>query len=171
MWTNKFRLTYCSILTSISILYSQEVKIDNLSFDKSGQIKWTTINEKANAKFDVEEWRWAKWVIIGQINGTGNGNYSCSFLADTTCRIYQVRITSGQYHSASINYPNPIKIDISGSCSKQVIRFHHMTKFEVWDKYENKILSGCDSILIFSDFKKGNYHLNVGDKLTQFFKN
>lgn len=170
MRTNKFILTYFLALTSISFLHSQDMKIDSLSFDKSGQIKWVTVNEKAETKFEIEEFIWKKWMTIGQINGKGIGNNSYSFFADTACGIYQVRIKTGKYNSKAIDYPNPIKIKVTGGCTKPYVYFSHKSKFEVWDWNGKKLLSGCDSIINIKEFKKGNYFLNCGDKLTEFNK-
>jgi hypothetical protein len=170
MRTNKFILTYCLLLTSISSFYSQDIKIDSLSFDKSGQIKWMALNEKADTKFDIEEFRWNKWEILGQVDGKGSGNNSYSFLADTTCGIYTIRIKVGTYNSKAVNYPHPVKINVTGGCTKPYVKFGHKTKFEVWDQYGKKIISGCDSIINIKDLKKGNYFLNCGNKLTEFNK-
>lgn len=170
MISSKYILSFVFILLETSFLLGQEITIDRISFDKSGQIKWEVLNEKVNTKFDIEEFRWNNWVSLGQVSGKGTGNNSYSFLADTTCGVYTVRIKTNAYTSKTVNYPNPAKINVTGGCTKSFVRFGHKTKFEVWDQYGKKILSGCDSIINIKDLKKGNYFLNCGDKLTEFNK-
>jgi hypothetical protein len=168
MRTNKFILTYFLAMTSFSILYSQDLKIDSLSFDKSGQIKWVTRNEKADTKFEVQERIWNRWITLAKIPGKGAGSYSYSFTADTSCGIYWVRINSGKFKSDSINYINPKKAKYSGGVAVDKIRLKQRIKFEVYDQYGKLLQSGCDSILNIKGYKKGMYYLNCGDKFTEF---
>ncbi len=154
----------------VSSFYCQDIKFDSITVDKSGQIKWLTLNEKVNMNFDIEEFHWNKWETIGKVSGQGNGSFSYSFLADTACGLYQVRVSFGQYHSKTINYPNPVKINVISGCSKPIVKFGRKTKFEVYDQYGKKIAAGCDSVFDIKNLKKGQYFLNAGDKLTEFIK-
>lgn len=152
-------------------LHGQELTIDNLTIQKSGQISWTTTNELEKTIFIIQEFRWNKWMTISEVNGKGFGNNSYSYLADTTCGIYQVRICSGKYCSSNAVYPDPMSIElISATREVSVLKFNAKTKFEVYNAKGKKILFGCDAKIDITKLIKGTYYLNYGNKTIELVR-
>lgn len=162
------------IFITCSVRGQTEVQIQNLIIDKSGQISWTTTNEKSNTQFEIEEWRWNKWLLLGQLNGKGAGNNLYSFLADTSCGLYQIRVTAKDtvaHHTPTINSPvqKEVKLLTSKvSKDKPFLRFDKKTKYEIYDQYGNKLLFGCDSQVDTSTFQVGLYFIEYGNKVEEF---
>jgi hypothetical protein len=146
-----------------------QLSINNVSLQKSGLIEWSTTNEKTDTKFVIEELRWKKWLTITEIDGKGAGNNFYSFLADTTCGIYTIKIRSGENFSSMVTYPSPIIITYKGGF-KRPIKFNHKTKFEVYDILGDIIMQGCDIVIDTKNLKRGDYFLNYGNVFATFLK-
>ena len=151
------------------------IKIKNLTVDSGGQLKWTTTNEKPNTKFEIQEYQWNKWDSIGQVNGKGIGDNSYSFLADTSCGLYQIRVCAvenGQknvkYNSKTIKYPIQKDVKLLGCGINQ--RFSTKSRFEVYDSKGNKVLHGCSNIIIMENLPRGVYTMNYGHYTSKFIK-
>ena len=152
---------------------NQNINIQNVKIGKSGQIKWTTTNEKANTKFSIEEFRWNKWEVIGRLNGKGIGDNSYTFLADTSCGLYQIRICATEleknnYYSKTIPYPIQKEVKMVGCGINQ--NFSTKTRFEICDSTGKILLSGCSNVIEMKTLSRGVYYMYYANSIAEFIK-
>ncbi len=160
-------------------------EVVSMSADKDGNIKWTTKSETGKLAFAVEQFRWNKWVKVGEVDGVGtptSNEYSFKVVPHSGKNQVRVRQTdySGQprlskpteYMSEvpEIEYaPMKASKDITffqkGKSDKQI-----ETMYEIYDQYGNIVKKGFGSKLDVSNLPKGGYFLNFDNKMGEFVK-
>jgi len=170
-----FSFIICFLFCNYTI--GQGIKMLNFKIDLDGKMTWQTENEKANANFEIKEFRWNKYLLIGEIKGKGPGNNSYSFLADTSCSLYHVRLTvvdsiPRDSEKVSYNLPKEIKITSNLSITKKtpIITLSARSKYEVYDQYGNELLKGCDNSINTKKLLKGLYYVCFGNNIIEIIK-
>ena len=130
-------------------------------------LKWTTTNEQGKMTFIIEQYRWNKWIKVGERIGTGiniENTYSCPVTAIAGLNKFRVKqvdysgkpcispeaaIESGKKEVRMIHDP-----------SQGLIKFSDSTFYEVFDEYENMVKKGFSCSLDMTDLEKGKYWIN-----------
>lgn len=148
----------------------------------SGMLNWTTTNEQGKLPYIIEQYRWNKWVKIGEVQGKGTpGSNSYEFLVaphsgENTVRVVQIDHSGAKRTSKEVKFTsniaavekNPVKV-------KDVINFTSggkavETKYEIFDAYGNIVKKGVGSSVPCSNLLKGAYYINFDNKTEKFFK-
>ncbi len=85
-------------------------KTEKISFGKDGVLNWNTSNETGKLDYIVEQFRWNKWVKVGEVTGKGTpGNHSYSFKitphsGENKARVKQVDVSGKPRYSKPANY-------------------------------------------------------------------
>ena len=150
-----------------------------IKIDSSGNLIWKTKNENGKMPFIIEQFRWNKWVKIGEVDGKGGedeNEYSFKITAAHSGE-NQFRIKQVDY-SSQPNYTKPIKglmcipeVTIVPRClppEERCIEFTSETMYELYDTYGNIIKKGIGKTIDCSSLKKGVYSLNYDNKTTEF---
>lgn len=53
------------------LLPKSSFRCTSISADKTGVIKWSTTDEAGSLDFIIEQYRWNRWVEVGQVKGKG----------------------------------------------------------------------------------------------------
>lgn len=149
----------------------------------SGKLSWSTTNEQGKLPFIIEQYRWNKWVQVGEVLGKGTpGANEYEFQVtphsgENTIRVVQIDHSGTKRTSKEVKFKstippvekNPVKV-------KDVINFTANgsaveTKYEVYDAYGNIVKKGVGSSVPCSNLLKGAYYINFDNKTEQFFKN
>jgi hypothetical protein len=125
----------------------------------------------------VQQYKWNKWVTIGQVNGIGTPSQN-----DYN---YLVPLTSGnnKFRVMQKNYEGKIKKSISveliselpkltfiyNKRTKEVV-FSSETQFEVHNEYGKIVKRGFSSTVDVSNLKKGNYYLSFDNCTDEFMR-
>lgn len=150
-------------------LKGQSVKINDVTISSTGQINWTTTNEKVGTEFEIMELKFGKWDSIGNIHGKGIGSNQYSFQTDTSCAIYEFKIkaTDIKEHYSKVLKKTIIVIEQKGD----FLYFSSKAPYVIFDEFGNKKLEGFCAISVdISSLKHGSYYLNVGPLMTLFKK-
>ncbi|MGL4597896.1 MAG: hypothetical protein ACRCYO_10215 [Bacteroidia bacterium] len=141
-------------------------------------LKWSTKNEQGKLTYIIEQYRWNKWVKIGEVDGTGlvgPNNYS-----------FKVTPHSGenQFRVKQVDYTGQPRISKVVKCTSSVpeIKFYPVkpdkeitfeggeTMYEIYDQYGNIVKKGFGSKIDVSGLARGGYFLNYDNKTGEFFK-
>jgi hypothetical protein len=138
-----------------------------ISIDSVGMLKWKTKNEISKFSFTVEQYRWNKWVKVGEVNGKGGyGENEYSF---------QTIPISGEnkFRVKQFNYGRPPKIsDTAVFISKLPtvklksviiqgkIEFDVETRYEIYDDKGNIVKVGSGKTVDCTKLHAGDYFLN-----------
>jgi hypothetical protein len=145
----------------------------------SEMLKWTTSGEQGKLTFVVEQYRWNKWVKVGEVDGIGtpgSNNYS-----------FKVVTHSGenQFRVKQVDYSGQARTSPIAKCTstKPVMKFYPIkakdkitfeggeTLWEIYDQYGNIVKKGFGSSIDVSGLAKGGYFLNYDNTTgAEFFK-
>ena len=149
----------------------------NINIEPNGILKWSTKGETGKLPFVIEQFRWNKWVNIGEVDGQGTpgeNNYSFKIKAhsgENQLRVKQVDYTGKPRYSPAAKFKStlpevtfsPIKV------AKEII-FTGETMFEIYDHYGNIVKKGFAPKIDVSNLSKGIYYINYDSKMDQFVK-
>ncbi|HSH65244.1 MAG TPA: hypothetical protein VLB84_05460 [Bacteroidia bacterium] len=151
-------------------------EIINLTLDKSGLLNWSTKNETGSLPYVIEQFRWNKWIPVGEVQGSGSysvNNYSFQTTAhsgENKFRLKQkgygaVKLSNNVTFTSDIKQPTfEVKKDNSA------ILFSDETMYEVYDSYGNIVKRGYANSLDISNLEKGSYYLCFDNVLADFKK-
>ena len=154
-----------------------------ISCTPDGSLTWTTTGESGKLAFTIEQYRWNKWVAIGEVDGVGtNGSNKYTFKVSPHSGLNKVRVVQTDhtgkkrpspetsFTNESIKEPQifPVKV-------KDVIKFTAdgssvETKYEIYDAYGNIVKKGVGTEVDCTNLKKGAYYINYDNKNEKFVK-
>jgi hypothetical protein len=140
-------------------------------------LEWITENETGSLPFIVQQYKWNKWIDIGQVQGTGKvavSNYA--FHVDFTSNMNKFRVIQvdqdGKLKKSTtveIESTKP-KLTYTYTKSKQEILFSNETGFEVHNKYGDLVLKGYSSSVDVSSLVKDEYWISFDSTTESFSK-
>lgn len=139
-----------------------------ISFSKDGILEWTTDSESGKLDYIVEQFRWNKWVKVGEVSGKGvPGTHNYSFKitphsGENKARVKQVDYTGKPRYSKPATFTSSVtEISIDGDKFKNTIEFQGgETMFELYDQYGTIVKRGFGKSVDISKFDKGTYYLS-----------
>ncbi len=152
-------------------------EVVNINLDRNGILNWSTKNEMGSLPFIIEQYRWHKWVEVGEVTGKGNmdkNSYSFKVLmhsGENKFRVKQVGYGDISKKSSSITITSSVS-EPSYMLSKDTksIMFSSETLYEVYDAYGKVLKRGYGKNLNVSNLEKGNYYLCYDNIITEFKK-
>jgi len=149
-----------------------------MTADKDGTIKWTTTGEQGQLPFIIEQFRWNKWVKVGEVDGKGTpGTNDYSFKITPHFGENQVRIKQVDYTSQP-RYSKPIKFmsdapEITVPTLKVAAELMFdggETMYEIYDKFGNIVKKGYGAKVDVKSLAPDVYYLNYDNKTIEFIK-
>ncbi len=142
-----------------------------------GLFKWSTKEETGSLPFVIEQYKWNKWVQIGEVQGVGtpdNHEYSFKVAMHSGENKYRVKQKGSNYTVRTskeitgvshLNRPSfAIPIDYSS------IDFSAETSYEVYDIYGQIVKKGFGKQINIDNLKTGDYYLCYDNEVTEFKK-
>ncbi|MFM6934147.1 MAG: T9SS type A sorting domain-containing protein [Flavobacteriales bacterium] len=153
-----------------------------ITADKSGLIHWTTTEESGSLDFIVEQFRWNRWVEVGQVKGKGTKQAnSYQFQITPHSGKNQVRVSqvdnSGSKRSSGITYfqsglsspkisPTKVRDNLYFKAGGNEVK----SKYEVYDAYGNLLKVGFASMVDCRNLVSGVYFINFDNQTEKFIK-
>lgn len=148
-------------------------KIISLEANKEGTIFWTAMNEGDTKLFLIEQFRWGKWIKIGQVNtnfGESNKEHHYSIQIITHSGKNRIRVVQGNiqgvYKDIEFNSNIP-KVKFTLDKEKKEILFTSETLFEIINTSGTVVKRGLSNLISCDDLPKGNYTLNYDNSTTK----
>jgi hypothetical protein len=151
-------------------------EVTNITIDKSGLLNWSTKNEMGSLPFIIEQFRWNKWIPVGEVKGGGQvdgNNYSFQTTphsGENKFRVKQVGYGGVAKTSVNVSFissSNQPNYTLSKGSS---IEFTAPTMYEVFDAYGNIIKRGFGTQLDINNLTKGDYYLCYDNIMADFKK-
>ncbi|WP_066756338.1 T9SS type A sorting domain-containing protein [Crocinitomix algicola] len=171
------------VLNKEVLLPKSTFDIESISCTPDGALSWTTTGESGKLPFVVEQYRWNKWVAVGEVDGVGEaGTNAYTFnvtphSGENKVRVTQTDNTGQKRPSESVTFENTTLdvIEVSPKMVKSSIKFTSNnkpveTKYEIYDAYGNIVKKGVGSEVDCSNLKKGAYYINFDNKNEKFIK-
>lgn len=152
-------------------------EVININIDKSGLLSWATKNEMGSLPYIVEQYRWNKWIPVGEVKGGGSmetNNYSfqtTSHSGENKYRVKQVGYGGVSKSSNNVTYVSAqSQPTYTMNKSGNEIEFSTETMYEVFDAYGNVIKRGYGNKLDIVNLAKGAYYLCYDNIMSDFNK-
>ena len=157
-------------------------EIVGMSVEKDLTFKWSTKGEAGKLPYSIEQFRWNKWVKVGEVEGVGTAelnNYSFKVAPHSgknQYRVKQVDYTGQPKFSKTLDYmsSSPLITFSPAKVSKEISFFDGSTPaetmFEIYDQFGNIVKRGFASTIDASTLTKGVYYLNYDNKMGEFIK-
>lgn len=161
------------VLESKSTFKVLEIRVDR----KNNQLKWQASNENGPLPYQVEQFKWKKWVNIGTVMGkgtTGPNDYSIDIEPNSGLnkfRVKQIDYSKKPRYSPEATYRSlDPEVTFSPEKPKNEIKFSAVTSYEIYDYYGRLVTKGRANMVDISKLKKGDYFLNFDNTMGQFSK-
>ncbi len=152
-------------------------KVKDIEMTDDGILKWTTTNEQGKLPFKIQQFKWNKWVTVGEVQGKGTpGEHTYTFetipvSGRNRFRVKQEGMDGNERSSPAAEYQsNKKEVEYEAKQDQEKIVFTRETSFELYNMYGELVKKGYGKELDISNFKKGTYYMNFGSKTVEFKK-
>jgi hypothetical protein len=171
------------VLNPEVLLPRSTFKVNTISIDDEGNLNWTTSGEQGKLPFVVEQYRWNKWVSVGEVDGKGSGNSNkyqfkvTPHSGENTIRVSQSDHSGTKRPSKEVKFVSPTPtVTKSPTKVKNEITFKANgspveTRYEIYDAYGNIVKKGVGSKVSCSNLLRGVYYINFDNVNEKFIKN
>ncbi len=143
----------------------------------TGVLKWSTKNEVGSLPYIIEQFKWNKWIPVGEVNGIGTPEeheYTFQVNMHSGENKYRVK-QKGLNAVAKVSKETSVRSDVSkpnfmvqkGASS---VDFTNETAYELFDAYGIVVKKGFGKIIKIDNLKKGTYHLCFDNQIAEFNK-
>jgi hypothetical protein len=150
-------------------------EIVEIDANRDGALEWTTKNEKGRLPFIVQQFKWNKWVDIGEVMGKGeSGKNNYSFQVSPVSGKNQVRVVQktkdGDVRPSPVTQFNSTKKAVSYSYDKKssALTFTEETSFELYNGYGQIVKRGKSASVDMSAFPEGEYYISFDSSTEKF---
>lgn len=156
---------------------SENVAFVSPKADKSGKITWSIKGELLDETFIIEQYRWNKWLKIGELASSDTlkkNMYFFDIIPHSGTNQYRILfndVNGNPVYSKTIKYTsrNP-EITIESTKVTDKLLFSAETQYEIFDIKGNFISEGFGKEIDVLDLEKGKYWLNYDNKSVNFSK-
>lgn len=148
------------------------VEFTSLKIQSDGLLYWTTKNEASSAPFIVEQFRWNRWIKLGEVNAVGTSNknnYSFQTVLHSGKNIFRVKQISEAYASRELKYDaEEPKLSFKLRKKSLEITFSGETHYEIYDAAQKLLKKGYAASVSIENLPKGIYTLNYDNSTDSF---
>lgn len=171
------------VLNPEVLLPRSTFKVKSITISNAGSLKWTTSGEQGKLPFVIEQYRWNKWVAVGEVEGKGSGNDNnyqfdvTPHSGENTIRVVQVDHSGMKRPSQEVKFtssspvvtktPTKVKDEIKFLANGAPVE----TRYEIYDAYGNIVKKGVGSKVACSNLLRGVYYINFDNVNEKFIKN
>lgn len=148
-----------------------------IKVEGKGKFTWSTKNEAGKLNYIVEQYRWNKWIKVGEVDGLGaasQNNYEFNITphsGENKFRVKQVDYSGTPRYSQSARFLSDIgEITFSPKKASKEVIFTGETLFEIYDTYGGIVKKGFGKTINVTNLKQGMYYLSYDNKNESFIK-
>lgn len=152
-------------------------EVVSMNINSAGILKWTAKNESGALPYVVEQFKWNKWVYVGEVQGLGNPDvHDYAFQISTHSgenkfRVKQVGLATSPKVSSSVILNSTIdKPLFMITKDNKFIQYTTETAFEVYDVFGTIVKKGFGKETDIQNLAKGKYYLCYDNQVKEFEK-
>ncbi len=150
--------------------------IEEIECAEDGSLTWLTTGESGKLPFVIEQYKWNKWIAVGEVDGTGESklnSYTFNLVphsGENKIRVVQEDNTGKKHVSEEVVFISAAPVlEMRTIEGQRVIEFFGdgkkvSTKYEVFDAYGNIVKKGYSSSIDYSNLAKGIYYVNYDNQ-------
>lgn len=163
------------VLNATALQVQKPAKFESIAV-KDGMLHFTTSGETGSLPFIVEQFRWNKWVKVGEVRGKGHNQaneYDVKVRTHSGANKFRVRQTTGNrkvqsYSKEAVTIVTTPKIEFKSTSNE--ITFTGETMYEVYDQFGGIVFKGYGTNINIASLSKGKYYLNYDNSQGEFIK-
>ena len=165
------------VLNADAILPQSTFEVVKMGIDANGVLNWETRNEMGELPYLVQQFKWNKWVTVGEVIGTGRmerNHYSFQLDSHSGRNIYRIAQKTnkgkGRYSEEMVfeqNSKAPVMINSMKVTNK--LAFSNATHYEIFDEYGRLVKRGFDQEVNVAGLDKGLYYVNYDNRFGESF--
>lgn len=140
-------------------------------------LRWETTDESGSLPFIVEQFRWNKWIQVGEVPGKGvpgTHQYEMTVRLHSGDNRFRVRQTDGQNQrkyspEVNVTVDKPEVYLTSHNVESQLV-FSEPTLYEIYDMYGRIVVKGYSDSVNVDNLSEGDYYLNFDNQMSMFSK-
>ena len=146
----------------------------SIEIENNQVFKWSTTKEQGELTYIIEQYRWNKWVKVGEVDGKGKietNSYKFNIgshihSGENKFRAKQVDYTGRPRFtkSATCINPNKLAVSIPNPKLKNTLDFSTETLYEIYDTYGNLVKKGFGQSISVDNLNKGLFYVNYDSK-------
>lgn len=145
---------------------------------KGNILTWSAKNESGSLPYYIEQFKWNKWVRVGEVQGKGSSETHTykfeltPYSGENRVRVKQVDYTKKPRYSKEVTYASSMNsVTFSPVNPAEEIVFSKPTQYEIFDRYGSKVKTGYGSTIDVTALEKGQeYYLNYDSSFGETFK-
>jgi len=147
--------------------------VTEMNITPSGIITWSTKNEKGEIPYIIQQFKWNKWVDVGEVIGQGktSGN-SYSFQSNLITGANKFRViqksSTDKIRKSPVFEITNTNSPVTVSRNSTSIEFSKDTGYELFNEFGQIIKRGTGKTFDISDLNKGTYYLNYDSTFEEF---
>ena len=146
----------------------------SIAIEDNQVFKWSTAKEQGELTYIIEQYRWNKWVKVGEVDGKGKidansykfnvGSHIHS--GENKFRAKQVDYTGRPRFTKSVTCINSdqMAVSIPNPKMKNTLDFSSETLYEIYDTYGNLVKKGFGQSISVENLNKGLFYVNYDSK-------
>lgn len=150
-------------------------EIMTMNVSPSGLLKWSANNETGSLPYVIEQFKWNKWVPVGEIQGAGTPeNHEYTFQlsmhsGENKYRVKQKGLNSVSRFSQEVTVKSLLdKPSFAIRKNNSGIDFSQDTGYELFDAYGTVVKRGFGKQVDIDKLDKGKYYLCYDNTMTEF---
>lgn len=166
-----------SVLNPYALKPNPTFETLSIEIDHTGLLTWTTENERAPLPFVIEQFKWNKWVKVGEVMGVGEpGENSYEFHTQPHSGLNKFRVRQIGYYNNTRSTPEIALRTVKHQVSfvyhrrRQSIEFSESTHYEIYDKYGTIVKKGFGDSVDLDNLKNDTYYMNHDNTMGEFRK-
>lgn len=158
------------IINPEAIYPTSTFEAPDILLGRDGLLSWRTTGEMAALAFSVEQFKWNRWVKVGEVQGKGGGAenaYSFSTYMHSgpnVFRVSQLDHKGSRYSPEVRETSNKQVVTILNPKITKTIDFSAETDYEIYSEFGALIKAGRGTTVDVSRLNKGRYYINFDNK-------
>lgn len=152
-------------------------EVVNININADGILQWKTKSESGSLPYVIEQFKWNKWVTVGEVQGIGSPElhtYSFQIIAhsgENSFRIKQVGIgITPKVSSVVTLISKSDKTHYMITKNQRAIQYSSETNFELYDAFGSIVKKGFGKQTDLNNLVKGKYYLCYDNQVSEIKK-
>ena len=167
------------IINPLALKPQATFKTDAIAYN-NGVLSWTASNETGSLPYRIQQFKWNKWVSVGEVEGVGSfGTNEYKFKVNSISGKNRFRVIQKSGDGRTKVSPEAVfespETAVTFEYDKKLesVVFSRETSFEVYDAYGRIIKRGFANLINVNDLEKGRnvvYYINYDNTFVEFKK-
>lgn len=150
---------------------------ENIEISSGGLLKWETTNEQGKLPFIVQQFKWNKWVNVGEVMGNGTSVKNIyTFQTTPVSGTNKFRVVQKSYEgkfrkSTAVEFDSDvIPLTFVYNRKTKSLEFSAETNYELYNVYGQIIKRGFGNSVDLSNLPKNEYYISFDSQTEKFSK-